>query len=139
MRPGIRPTVKRTLERALLASRWLPAPFYCALALGLLALLGKAGQRVFDLAAGFQSVSEAGTMLGALVIIDLTLVGIVTPSRACGRFGRLASQGDAEDQLRRMPIPAGDHSTGDLALSPVRLELSRCRGFVGGTRDCGLV
>ncbi len=66
---------KNFLERLLLASRWLLAPFYFALALGLLALLGKAGQRVFDLAASFQSLNEASTMLGALAIVDLTLLG----------------------------------------------------------------
>jgi hypothetical protein len=30
--------------------------------------------------------------------------------------GRPGSQGDAENQLRRVPVPAGDHSAGDLAL-----------------------
>jgi uncharacterized protein (TIGR00645 family) len=65
--------VERVLERVLFASRWLLTPFYFALALGLLALLGKAGQRVYDLAAGFLSLTEAGVMLGVLAVVDLTL------------------------------------------------------------------
>src|SRR5450631_4232234 len=49
------------------------------------------------------------------------------------------SQGDEENQLLRIPVPARDHSTGDLALSPVHAELSRRRGFAGGTRDRSLL
>jgi len=65
----------RVLERVLFASRWLLAPFYFALALGLLALLGKVGLRVYGLAVGFQSLNEAGVMLGVLAVVDLTLTG----------------------------------------------------------------
>jgi uncharacterized protein (TIGR00645 family) len=65
--------VKNVLQRVLFASRWLLAPFYLALALGLIALLAKAGQRVVELASGFQSLNEAGIMLGVLAVVDLTL------------------------------------------------------------------
>jgi len=65
--------IKNILERVLFASRWLLAPFYFALALGLLALLGKAALRVYELAVGFQGLNEAGVMLGVLAIVDLTL------------------------------------------------------------------
>lgn len=65
--------IARVLERALFASCWLLTPFYFALVLGLLALIGKAGQRVWDLGAGFESLNERGVMLGVLAIIDLTL------------------------------------------------------------------
>jgi uncharacterized protein (TIGR00645 family) len=63
----------RVLERVLFASRWLLIPFYFALALGLLVLLGKVGQRVYDLGVGFQGFNEANIMLGVLAIVDLTL------------------------------------------------------------------
>ena len=65
--------IERVLERVLFASRWLLAPFYFALALGLLLLLGKVGQRVYDLGVGFPGLTEAGVMLGILAIVDLTL------------------------------------------------------------------
>ena len=65
--------IERVLQRTLFASRWLLAPFYFALALGLIALLAKAGQRVYDLAVGFLGLNEAGIMLGVLAIVDLTL------------------------------------------------------------------
>ena len=67
--------IRRLLERVLFASRWLLAPFYFALALGLLALLGKAALRVYGLAVEFQGLNEAGVMLGVLAVIDLTLTG----------------------------------------------------------------
>jgi uncharacterized protein (TIGR00645 family) len=65
--------VERVLERILFASRWLLAPFYFGLAVSLLALLGKAGHRLWDLAAGFAGFKEADIILGALAIVDLTL------------------------------------------------------------------
>lgn len=65
--------VKTSLERILFASRWLLTPFYIALVLALLALLAKVGVRVYELAAQFLTLSEAGVLLGALAIVDLTL------------------------------------------------------------------
>jgi uncharacterized protein (TIGR00645 family) len=65
--------IERVLVTVLFASRWLLTPFYFALALGLLVLVGKVGQRIYDLGAGFQGFNEAGIMLGVLAIVDLTL------------------------------------------------------------------
>jgi uncharacterized protein (TIGR00645 family) len=65
--------IERILERVLFSSRWLLAPFYFALALSLVALLAKVGQRVYDLAVTFASVSEANIMLAVLALVDLTL------------------------------------------------------------------
>jgi uncharacterized protein (TIGR00645 family) len=65
--------IERVLERVLFASRWLLAPFYLALAFTLVLLLGKVGQRVYDLGVGFMGVTEAGLMLGVLAIVDLAL------------------------------------------------------------------
>src|ERR1700677_1187394 len=65
--------------------------------------------------------------------------GIVTAASGLQLVGRSDSEGDAEPQLRQIPIPARDHSAGDLALYPFHLELARRRRFVGGTRDHGLL
>ena len=65
--------IERTLQRILFASRWLLTPFYFALALGLVALLVKAALRMWELTQGFQSLTEAGIILGVLAIVDLTL------------------------------------------------------------------
>jgi uncharacterized protein (TIGR00645 family) len=65
--------IKSSLERILFASRWLLAPFYVALVLALLAVLAKAGVRVYDVATQFASLDEDSVLLAALGIVDLTL------------------------------------------------------------------
>jgi uncharacterized protein (TIGR00645 family) len=57
----------------LFASRWLLAPFYLALIVGLFALLAKAGMHAWHLVVDFLSLSESGVILGVLAIVDLTL------------------------------------------------------------------
>jgi len=39
--------------------------------------------------------------------------------RRCHVVGGLVAKGHAENQLLRISVPSGDHSPGDLALSPV--------------------
>ena len=65
--------LERALERLLFSSRWLLTPFYIALALGLLALIAKTAQRVYEIGHGFLALNESGIILGILSIIDLTL------------------------------------------------------------------
>ena len=60
-------------EILLFASRWLLAPFYVALVVALLALLGKVAIRAWGLAAQFTTYTEEDVILGALGIVDLTL------------------------------------------------------------------
>ena len=63
----------RKRERVLLASRWLLAPFFLGLLVGLVALLVKAGQHTFHLAETMLSASESDIILGVLGLVDLTL------------------------------------------------------------------
>jgi uncharacterized protein (TIGR00645 family) len=65
--------IKSSFEKILLASRWLLAPFYIALVFALLALLGKVGLHVYDLATQFLTLNEEAVLLSALGIADLTL------------------------------------------------------------------
>jgi len=65
--------VQSSLEKLLLACRWLLFPFYIALVCALLALLAKVGIRLYDLATHFIGSSEEDVLLSALAIIDLTL------------------------------------------------------------------
>jgi uncharacterized protein (TIGR00645 family) len=65
--------IERALEKLLFSSRWLLAPFYFALALGLIGLLIKTGERLYIIARGVLTLSESGMILGVLSIIDLTL------------------------------------------------------------------
>jgi uncharacterized protein (TIGR00645 family) len=65
--------IERALEKILFASRWLLAPFYFALALGLIELLIKTIERLYEIGHNFLTLSESGIILGVLSIIDLTL------------------------------------------------------------------
>jgi uncharacterized protein (TIGR00645 family) len=65
--------IERAIERLLFGSRWLLAPFYIALTIGLIELLVKTGERVYELVRGFLGLSESGMILGVLSLIDLTL------------------------------------------------------------------
>ena len=67
--------IERYLEKFLFASRWLLAPFYVALVLGLLGLLVKVSQEVASFATHLVSATESEVILGILGLIDLTLTG----------------------------------------------------------------
>ena len=65
--------LKAPFEVLLFATRWLLTPFYLALVVALLALLGKVGIRAYELVTQFLSSNEEDVILGALGIVDLTL------------------------------------------------------------------
>ncbi len=67
--------IERWFERFLFASRWLLAPLYVALVVGLATLLVKVAQHVAEIVAHILSASEAELVLGLLGLIDLTLMG----------------------------------------------------------------
>ena len=63
------------LERLLTASRWLLAPFFIGLALGVVILLIKFVQEFYKLAKEAMVISEAEAILGMLTLVDLALTG----------------------------------------------------------------
>lgn len=63
------------IERLLTASRWLLAPFFLGLALGLVVLLIKFVQELYHLAVVALTVTEAQAILGVLSLVDLALTG----------------------------------------------------------------
>ena len=67
--------IERYLEKFLFASRWLLAPFYLSLVVGLCALLVKTLQHLYHLVAHLLVASEAETILTLLGLIDLTFTG----------------------------------------------------------------
>jgi uncharacterized protein (TIGR00645 family) len=68
-------SLEALIERLLTASRWLLAPFFMGLALGLVILLFKFMQELYKLAVGALTVSEAQAILGVLTLVDLALTG----------------------------------------------------------------
>jgi uncharacterized protein (TIGR00645 family) len=67
--------LERLLERLLASSRWLLAPFFLGLALGVVVLLIKFAQEAYHLAAGALQKTEAEAILGVLGLVDLALTG----------------------------------------------------------------
>jgi uncharacterized protein (TIGR00645 family) len=67
--------VERMLEGTLTASRWLLAPFFLGLALGVVILLIKFVQEFYHLAERALTISEAEAILGMLSLVDLALTG----------------------------------------------------------------
>jgi len=70
-----RQTIESVLEKVLFASRWLLAPFYLGLAVGVGILLIKFIQELFQLAMISISGSESDAILGVLTLVDLALTG----------------------------------------------------------------
>lgn len=67
--------MERFLENAMYASRWLLAPVYFGLSLGLIALTIKFFQESFHILPHIFSVSESDMILTLLSLVDMTLVG----------------------------------------------------------------
>jgi len=67
--------MERFLENAMYASRWLLAPVYFRLSLGLIALTIKFFQEIFHILPHIFSVSESDMILTLLSLVDMTLVG----------------------------------------------------------------
>jgi uncharacterized protein (TIGR00645 family) len=67
--------MENVIERVLVAARWILAPFYLGLVLALLVLLFKFGQELIHFVLSAPHLSEEDTILGALSVIDLTLMG----------------------------------------------------------------
>ncbi|HGS7156168.1 hypothetical protein B6I74_09095 [Klebsiella variicola] len=67
--------MERFLENAMYTSRWLLAPVYFGLSLGLIALTIKFFQEIFHILPHIFSVSESDMILTLLSLVDMTLVG----------------------------------------------------------------
>jgi uncharacterized protein (TIGR00645 family) len=74
-RPGDSSMIERFIERLLFASRWLLAPLYLGLALGLIALAVKFFQEAFHAIVTIITIPEPELVLVVLALIDLSLVG----------------------------------------------------------------
>src|ERR1700710_1579028 len=74
------PTLKRVengLESVLFNSRWLMAPFYLGLVICLAVMLVKFFTKLWEFILHTPAASEDDIILGALAVIDVSLVGIL--------------------------------------------------------------
>src|SRR5262245_918803 len=71
----IRAMLENALEGTLFASRWLLAPFYLGIVLGIIILLIEFMQELFHLAIIAFRGTEADVILGTLSLVDMALTG----------------------------------------------------------------
>ncbi|GLK78924.1 TIGR00645 family protein [Methylopila turkensis] len=93
--------IARTLERGLFASRWLMAPFYVGLVVGLVVLLVKFLQELVHFAEGVLHATESQVILGALSLIDLSLTANLILLVIFSGYENFVSRMDLHDQSER--------------------------------------
>jgi uncharacterized protein (TIGR00645 family) len=92
------PHVERLIERLLTASRWLLAPFFLGLALGIVILLIKFVQEFFHLAVRAISISDEEAILGVLSLVDLALTGALVTIVIFSGYENFVSRIDHTDE-----------------------------------------
>ena len=94
--------MERILENAMYASRWLLAPIYFGLSLGLLALALKFFQEVFHILPNVFALSEADLILVILSLIDMSLVGGLLVMVMISGYENFVSQLDIDDNKEKL-------------------------------------
>lgn len=116
--PALRPRnvrIERVIERTIFASRWLLAPFYLGLILGLVALLIKFAQRAVSLLATVLSASGNDVIVGILSLIDLSLMANLLLIVIFAGYESFVSRMDLEGHAVRLDW-MGQIGFGDLKL-----------------------
>ncbi len=67
--------IEHGLEQVIFNSRWLLAPFFLGLVVGIALLLIKFAQELFHLAAHVVTADESDIIIGILALVDITLIG----------------------------------------------------------------
>jgi uncharacterized protein (TIGR00645 family) len=90
--------LERSIERLLFACRWLLAPLYLGLALGLIALAVKFFQEAFHAIATIVTIAEPDLVLIVLGLIDLSLVGSLIVMVMFSGYENFVSRIDAANE-----------------------------------------
>ncbi len=67
-------SIETLLEALIFNSRWLLAPFYLGLVIGIGLLLVKFGQELFHTIPNIMTATESEVVLAVLALVDLSLV-----------------------------------------------------------------
>lgn len=94
--------MERFIENAMYASRWLLAPIYFGLSLGLLALALKFFQEVFHILPSVFSMGEADLILVILSLIDMALVGGLLVMVMISGYENFVSQLDIDEGKEKL-------------------------------------
>ncbi|MCL7461933.1 TIGR00645 family protein [Pseudomonas sp. NW5] len=94
--------MERLLENTMYAARWLLAPIYFGLSLGLLALALKFFQEIFHILPHVFDKSEADLILVLLSLIDMALVGGLLVMVMISGYENFVSQLDIEEGKEKL-------------------------------------
>jgi uncharacterized protein (TIGR00645 family) len=90
--------VERTIERGILQSRWLMAPFYLGLIVSLVVLLFTFLRELLHFASTIVTASETEVIVGVLALVDLSLTANLVLIVIISGYENFVSRIDAEDQ-----------------------------------------
>ncbi|WP_075182611.1 TIGR00645 family protein [Pantoea sp. 1.19] len=94
--------MERFAENLMYASRWLLAPVYIGLSLGLLALAIKFFQEIFHILPNILSIAEADLILVLLSLVDMTLVGGLLVMVMLSGYENFVSRLDIDDSKEKL-------------------------------------
>ena len=107
--------IERLIERVIFGSRWLLAPFYLGLILGIAALLAKFVQRLAALLAHVLDASGNAIIVSVLSLIDLSLMANLLIIVMLSGYESFISRLDVEGHAVRL-VWRGQVGFGDLKL-----------------------
>jgi len=94
--------MERFIENTMYASRWLLAPIYFGLSLGLLALALKFFQEVIHVIPNVFSMAESDLILVLLSLIDMALVGGLLVMVMISGYENFVSELDIDDSKEKL-------------------------------------
>jgi uncharacterized protein (TIGR00645 family) len=94
--------MERFVENAMYASRWLLAPLYFGLSLGLLALVLKFFQEIIHVLPNVFALAESELILVLLSLIDMALVGGLLVMVMISGYENFVSQLDIDDDKEKL-------------------------------------
>jgi uncharacterized protein (TIGR00645 family) len=100
--PGGVGHMEKTVENLLYASRWLLAPIYIGLSLGLIALGIKFFQEMFHILPAVLSMKEADLILVILSLVDIALVGGLLVMVMFSGYENFVSRIDIKDGAEKL-------------------------------------
>lgn len=107
--------IERMTERFMYASRWILAPVYLGLSLGLFALFIKFFQEIYHFLPHILEISESTLILNLLTLIDLTLVGSLIVIVMFSGYENFVSRMDIDDNAEKLDW-LGSHDYGSLKM-----------------------
>lgn len=94
--------MERFIERSMYASRWLLAPIYLGLSLGLLALALKFFEEIFHVIPNVFVLAESELILVLLSLIDMALVGGLLVMVMISGYENFVSQLDIDEGAEKL-------------------------------------